>query len=163
MVTGIVIPHETRLEVFAHEFSDLASYQAAVGGYIEPISIQLPRMTVFANEEGKVQNLPVNRRATCLWWLLSPAARGSDILVGDIALVGSRGGPGSTTDLPTDFLSLLLGTQSYKVEVRTATEPTGWYGNQARFDTFFEAAIYGINLAERWTQVCDVRVVAATK
>lgn len=36
MVTGIVIPHETRLEIFTHEFSDLASYQAAVGGYIEP-------------------------------------------------------------------------------------------------------------------------------
>lgn len=37
MVTGIVIPHETRLEVFAHEFTDLTSYQAVVGGYIEPI------------------------------------------------------------------------------------------------------------------------------
>ena len=36
MVTGSVIPHETRLEIFTNEFSDLASYQAAVGGYIEP-------------------------------------------------------------------------------------------------------------------------------
>ena len=161
MVTGIVIPHETRLEVFAHEFSDLTSYQAAVGGYIEPITIQRPRMTLFANEEGKVRNLPVNRRATCLWWLLSPEARGNDILVGDVALVGSRAGSGSTTDLPADFLDLLLAVQSFKIEVRTVSEPKEWHGNQARFDTFFEAAIYGINLAERWTQVRDIRVVAA--
>ena len=91
MVTGIVIPHETRLEIFTNEFSDLASYQAAVGGYIEPVTIERPRMTIFANEEGKVRQLPVNRHATCLWWLLSPGIRGHDILVGDVALVGSRG------------------------------------------------------------------------
>lgn len=161
MVTGIVIPHETRLEVFTHEFTDLTSYQAAVGGYIEPITIQHPRMTLFANEEGKVQNLPVNRRATCLWWLLSPEARGNDILVGDVALVGSRGGSGSTVDLSPDFIELLLETPRYQVEVQTITEPKEWYGNQAQFDTYFEAAVYGINLAERWTQVRDIRVVAA--
>lgn len=162
MVTGIVIPHEIRLNVFRHEFTDLTSYQAAVGGYIEPITIQRPPMTLFANEEGKVQNLPVNRRATCLWWLLSPGARGNDILVGDIAVVGSRGGTGSTTDLPADFINLLLAVQGFKIEVQTVNEPKEWYGNQARFVTFFEAAIYGINLAERWSQVRDVRVVAAT-
>jgi hypothetical protein len=97
MVFGIVIPHETRLEVFVKTFTDLASYRAAVGGYIEPISIQRPRMTLFANEEGKVRNLPVNRRATCLWWLLCPEARGVEILVGDVALVGSRSGSGRRT------------------------------------------------------------------
>jgi hypothetical protein len=162
MVTGIVIPHETRLEVFIHEFTDLSSYQAAVGGYIEPITVQHPRMTLFANEEGKVQNLPVNRRATWLWWLLSPEARGNDILVGDVALVGSRGGSGSTTDLSPDFIELLLETVRYEVEVRTVAEPKKWYGSHALFDTYFEAAIYGINLADRWTQVCDIRVVAAS-
>ena len=160
MVTGIVIPHETRLEIFTHEFSDLASYQAAVGGYIEPVTIERPRMTIFANEEGKVQQLPINRRATYLWWLHSPSVRGHDILVGDVALIGSRGGAGSTTSLPADFIELLLETASYRIEVRTITEPKDWYGNQARFETYFEAGIYAINLAERWSQVRDVRVVA---
>lgn len=145
MVTGIVIPHETRLEIFTHEFSDLASYQAAVGGYIEPITIERPPMTLFANEEGKVRQLPINRRATCLWWIQSPHARGNDTLVGDVALVGSRSGAGSTTDLPADFIELLLETASYKIEVRTITEPKDWCGNQARFETYFEAGIYAIN------------------
>jgi hypothetical protein len=87
----------------------------------------------------------------------------NDILVGDVALVGSRAGSGSMTDLPIDFLSLLLATQRYRIEIRTVAEPKEWYGNQARFDTFFQATIYGVDLADRdrWTEVCDVRVVAA--
>ncbi len=161
MVTGIVIPHETRLEIFTHEFSDLASYQTAVGGYIEPVTIERPRMTLFANEEGKVRQLPINRRATCLWWLLSPDVRGHDILVGDVALIGSRGGAGSTIDLPVDFIELLLETRSYKIEARTVADPKDWYGSQARFETYFEAGTYGSDLAARWTQVRDIRVVAA--
>jgi hypothetical protein len=43
-------------------------------------------LTIYANEEGKVHNLPVNRRATCMWWLLSPTVRGSDVLVGDVVI-----------------------------------------------------------------------------
>jgi hypothetical protein len=115
---------------------------------------------MYANEEGKVRQLPVNRRATCLWWLLHPEMRGRDILVGDVALVGSRGRPSSTTDLPSEFIELLLETKSYRIEVQTITEPKGWYGNQARFETYFEAGIYAINLAERWIQVGNVRVIA---
>ena len=163
MVTGIVIPHETRLEIFTNEFSDLASYQAAVGGYIEPVTIERPRMTIFANEEGKVQQLPINRRATYLWWLHSPSVRGHDILVGDVALIGSRGDAGSTTSLPADFIELLLATPRYKIEVQTETEPKDWFDNQMRFQNYFEACRYGLTLAERWIQVRDIRVVAATK
>ena len=73
---------------------------------------------------------------------------------------GHGGGRGSTTDLPSDFVELLLDTKSYKIEVQTVTEPKVWYGNQARFETYFEAGIYAINLAERWIQVRDVRVIA---
>ena len=160
MVTGIVIPHETRLEIFTHEFSDLASYQAAVGGYIEPVTIERPRMTIFANEEGKVYKLPINRRATRLWWLLSPTVRGLDMLVGDIVLIGSHRGRGSTNDVPQSFMQLLMKTRSYKIEVQTVEDPA-WYGNENSFDNYFEAAIYALNLLERWTTATDVRVVEA--
>lgn len=161
MVTGIVIPYETRLEVFTQEFTDLASYQAAVGGYIEPVTIERPRMTIFANEEGKVRQLPINCRATCLWWMQSPRARGNELLVGDVALVGSRGGAGATTDLPRGFIELLLATPRYKIEVQTEAEPKDWFDNHMRFQNYFEACRYGLKLAERWIQVRDIRVVAA--
>lgn len=162
MVTGIVIPHEFGLGIFAQEFDDLASYQAAVGGYIEPVQIERPRMTLFANEEGKVRQLPTNHRATCLWWVQSPEARCRDILVGDIALVGSRGGAGSTTDLPRDFLDLLLATRRYRVESQTTSRPRSWVTHDIEFETYFDACIYGINLMERWSRVRDIRVVSAS-
>ena len=104
--------------------------------------------------------MEIQRYNFTLWWLHSPGVRGHDILVGDVALIGSRGGAGSTTSLPADFIELLLETANYKIEVRTITEPKDWYGNQARFETYFEAGIYAINLVERWSQVQDVRVVA---
>ena len=139
----------------------LASYQTAVGGYIEPVTVERPRMTIFANEEGKVRQLPINCRATCRWWMQSPRARGNDLLAGDVALVGSRGGAGATTDLPRGFIELLLATPRYKIEVQTDAEPKDWFDNQMRFKNYFEACRYGFKLAERWIQVRDIRVVAA--
>lgn len=45
---------------------NLAEAQAAVGGYIElmPRSKQSPRLTAYANEEGRLIGLPVNIRAS---------------------------------------------------------------------------------------------------
>ena len=76
-------------------------------------------------------------------------------------LIGSKRGNGTTTELPEKFAELLLRTNRYKIEVRTADESKNWYSNQREFDTYFETAIYALNLLERWTQVRDVRVVAA--
>jgi hypothetical protein len=158
MVTGIFIPHETTVSIFEHDFGGLSDYQAAVGGHIEPVYLQQAHLTIFANEEGKVYKLPVNRRATCLWWLLSPTVRGLDILVGDIVLIGSQRGRGSTTDVPQAFMQLLMETRNYKIEVQTVEDPA-WYGNENSFDNYFEAAIYALNLLERWPAATDVRVV----
>ena len=57
-------------------------------------------------------------------------------------------------------MQLLMETRSYKIEVQTVEDPA-WYGNENSFDNYFEAAIYALNLLERWSQVRDVRIVAA--
>lgn len=162
MVIGIVIPHEFGLGMFAQEFDDLASYQNAVGGYIEPVEIERPRMTIFANEEGKIRQLPINHRATCLWWVQSPEARFRHILVGNVALVGSRGSNGSTTDLPRSFLDLLLATPRYGIEVQTTSRPKTWASHNREFETYFGACIYAVDLIERWGQIRDIRIVSAS-
>lgn len=41
---------------------------------------------VFCNEEGKIEDLPVNRRAT-FYWLNSAKRPLSDVLVGDVAVI----------------------------------------------------------------------------
>lgn len=161
MVTGIVIPHETRLEIFTHEFSDLASCQAAVGGYIEPITVERPRMTIVTNEEGKVMHLPVNRRATCLWWLLNPSGHGGDTLVGDVAIVGPIE-QGEMSDAPARLVSLLLETSRFQVEVRLIKTFDSWVPIGYPVDDFFEASHRALLLMEVWSPPDEVRVVAAS-
>ena len=161
MVTGIVIPHETWIEIFSHEFDDLASYQAAVGGYIEPISVEHPHMTIYVNEGGKQQCLPVNRRATALWWLTSPSARGHGKLVGTVVLAAPASGPGSRGGVPELTHTLLLGTEEYKIEFQMINEPKKWHLASKQFDNFFTAALYALELDFLWLQITHTRVIAA--
>jgi len=47
---------------------ELETLQAAVGGYIEPIvQHRFPDVTVYANEEGLLKNLPPNTAATIIF------------------------------------------------------------------------------------------------
>lgn len=161
MITGIVIPHDVKTPLTEVPFDGLADYQKAVGGYIELVHIEAPKLTIYANEEGKVHGLPINRRATCMWWLLSPEMRGRDVLVGDIVLIGAQCGRNSTTEISTEFRALLLETPMYKIEVRTVESTTRWFSNEISFRTYFEAAIYAIDLMERRSAVTDIRVIAA--
>ena len=66
---GIVI-HEDISDVGISLTKDISlqSLQAAVGGYIEPIvQHRFPNVTVFANEEGLLKNLPPNTAATIIF------------------------------------------------------------------------------------------------
>ena len=161
MVKGIVIPHETSLEIFTQEFNDLAGYQAAVGGYIETIRLDGHPVVIVANEEGKLMRLPVNRRATCLWWLLNPTGLGGDTLVGDVVIVGPIE-RGEMSDAPARIISLLLETSSYQVQVRLSRKFDSWVSIGDPVDDFFEATIRALRLMEVWSPPGDVRVVAAT-
>jgi hypothetical protein len=161
MITGIVIPHDTELPLAEEPFGSLADYQKAVGGYVEIVHISSPRLSMYANEEGKVYGLPINRRATCLWWLVSPESRGRDVLVGDIVLIGASRGPNSATDLDQRFRALLLETASYKLEVRLMSDRESWRPTEGEYRTYFDAAIRGINLLESSMSISDIRVIAA--
>jgi len=161
MVTGVIIPTDESLAITQHEFNDLRDYQQAVGGLIEAIDLDSPAMSLFANEEGKLLGLPINRRATILWWLHSPATYGYDILAGDAVLVGQPDRHGETQSAPPEFVSLLLDAPSFKVEVQTSGPESPWYGNGRRFQDYFSAAMYAADLSHRWTQVTRARVVVA--
>lgn len=161
MVTGVIIPADETLALSQQEFNDLHDYQRAVGGLIEAIDLDSPAMTFFANDEAKLIGLPINRRATILWWLHSPHVYGYDVLAGDAVLVGQPDLHGDTQSAPAEFISLLMDTPAYKVEVQTSGPDTPWCGNGRRFEDYFSAAIYAADLGHRWTQVTRVRVVAA--
>ena len=89
----IVIPADKALGIRSRhtdERPQVPELQALVGGYIEAVPQWVDYIgtpcVVYCNEEGKLDELPVNIRATALWW----KARGrpaDDVLVGDIVLV----------------------------------------------------------------------------
>ncbi len=159
MVTGIFISQDATKPLELRELNGLSDYQRIVGGYVEVVHIDFPRLTIFVNDEGKVQRLEINRRATGLWWLLSPGVRGRDVLVGDVVIVGAKRGPQSTTDVPDQFRALLLETSEYRTEFKLVGDPRTWHPDSSVFSTYFEAAIYSLSRLERVELLQEVRVV----
>jgi hypothetical protein len=79
--------------------------QKAVGGYIELVSLRLADM--FINEEGKLQDLPVNVRATHLAWH-NKAIAIDDVINGNSILFGKCDSEGNTTSITAEFRSHLI-------------------------------------------------------
>jgi hypothetical protein len=91
----IIIPADDAQEIRVREAEKaprLQELQDICDGYIEAVPHWVEhegmRCVVYCNEEGKMRDLPLNRRATLLWY----AALGTpvdDVLCGDIAIVAS--------------------------------------------------------------------------
>jgi hypothetical protein len=154
MVRGIVIPAVPFLPVEEREFDGLKDYQDAVGGYIEPVNISEPGLTLYVNEEGKVRKMSLNERATALWWVFSPHARGHDLIVGDAVL---------TPDGPEDgypLLQLLQREHGFRVEVQVIEAVGEWLAGTKEFPSWFEAAKFALMLEQRFDFILAVRVTA---
>jgi hypothetical protein len=157
MPQGIVIPVDMDAPLQLREFTRLEDYQAAVGGYIEPIDLAELNSTLYLNEEGKPRGLTFNPRATFFWWFWQPTARNTDMLYGDAVLIGIPDEDGETTAVPTALSQVLLHDGKFKVMVKTFGDPK-WYTNQLEIDDYFEAAVWGMMLLERWANAEKVRI-----
>lgn len=158
MVRALRIPTDadepiTELEVFA-----LEDYQAAVGGWIEPVDLEDLGVTIYVHEEGLIMGLPFNSRAAFLWWYFVPEARQKAMLVGPALVVGLPDRNGDSTDIPTHVVDMIGRPGVWRVEVKTHGDPK-WYRNQATFDDYFEALVWAMVTLERWSQAEDTRVV----
>ena len=92
---GIVI-HEDISDVGISLTKDISleSLQAAVGGYIEPIiQHRFADVTVYANEEGLMKNLPPNTAATIIF---------EYPLVGNVVMVANTDEMNKELERPTD-------------------------------------------------------------
>lgn len=158
MVKGIVVPHDGEASLELREFSEFGDYQQVVGGWIEAVSIPSLGVTVYVNEEGLLQHLPLNSRVTFLWWFHVPESRQRAMLVGNAVIVGAPDADGNTTDVPPAICALLMETQVYRVEVQVIGE-TEWQHNLAKYTDYWEAVIWAMLLLERWALATDVRVV----
>lgn len=158
MVTGIVIPTYPAQPLEQREFVGLGDYRTAVDGWVEALDLLDLGVTIYINEEGHLRHLPMNSRASFLWWYHVPVTRQTAMLVGDAVVVGLPGRNGESTDVPDAVRKLLLTPTDYRVEVRTVGDPK-WYGNQAIYPDYWEAIVWAMVTLERWRLAEDVRVV----
>lgn len=159
MTKCIIIPHNMNHPPTRTDLQSLTDYQMAVGGYVESITIREQAIAIFCDEDGKDKELPVNRRATALWWLFEPSVRGHDLIVGDIVLVGTPDDLGDTTDVPNSFATFMIDAERYKVEV--SSKGGEWIEASTRFDDYFYAPIFAMRILERTGFRTNVRVTPA--
>lgn len=116
MKKAVVIPpygEAYSLEVPSDSSSELAILQKAVGGWIELVPTNLP-LSVYCNEEGKLNGLELNIRATQMFGdLLSP----NDIIAGTVIVLGDIDDDGETLGLDDEMaISLVENAQRLNQE-----------------------------------------------
>lgn len=159
MITAIVIPVDPEQSLRREQISpsDVNAYRAVVGGTLEVVAFDRPPAALYINQEGKLDGLNVNARATVLTWIHNSNLRGHDVIVGDALLVGPPDPTSHDSSVPEEYLRLLLNPGTFSVEVQIHDDEQ-WYGNEQVFGDVFAAYAAGIDLAQRWTHVVHVRV-----
>ncbi len=100
---AIIIHANDQLAEFVEfDNSQIKPMQDAVGGNLETLTARTPQgdVTFWANEEGKLQHLPINGAATNVWWILAPEFAQRDFLVGDVIITGGADHNGDTLSVP---------------------------------------------------------------
>lgn len=158
MVRALRIPAEADEPITELEVFKLEDYQAAVGGWIEPVDVPDLGVTIYVHEEGLIMRLPFNSRVTFLWWHFVPEARQKAMLVGPALVVGLPDRNGESTDIPAPVVEMIGRPGLWRVELKTHGDPK-WYRNQATYTDYFEAVVWAMVTLERWAQAEDTRVV----
>jgi hypothetical protein len=112
MTKAIVIPAEIEIPMHVVDVTErdaLGHLQQLVGGYIQVVPVEHDNVSFFANEEGKIQGLPLNERADTVWEFLLPQSYRvpGDYLVGDCVLIGCDPETGMNADVPAFLLEQL--------------------------------------------------------
>lgn len=103
MITALHICADGTHELFEYDpRNGLEALQERVGGWLESAPVVLPNLTLYCNEEGKIDGLPYNKRATILLGPDNP-----DWIAGDVVLVGAPDAEGYDTDLGDIYRDLM--------------------------------------------------------
>ncbi len=165
-INSIVIPADDEQPLRQDQLltAGLEDRQQLVGGLIQGIDLTDPPARLYCNEEGKLLELPLNRRATLLLWAHNPAFRYGDVIVGDAFLVGPVGRRSADTSVPDEYVERLFEARQFRVEVKQRDD-TEWQDQGERFDqwttAYAHALGWGISLGDRLIpRLGDVRIVS---
>jgi hypothetical protein len=101
----IIIKTTGETEVVNFGSDSLSVLQKAVGGWVQAIDLN-NNLTLWVNEEGKLEDLPHNALAQHFFDLRF--GTGADIIVGDAVLTGGTDSNGDTLGLDDDALKNLV-------------------------------------------------------
>lgn len=101
-IRGLRIPANISLPIEAVQVSELAEYQAVVGGDIEVVEADVFGLSIYLNETGRLDGLGINERATVL------TARLRHPIVGDVLVLGPIDSDGDDTDLSDEHKNFIL-------------------------------------------------------
>lgn len=98
MQAAIIPADRTQPIRFEEITADLETLQALAGGDIQLVGLRAYAMNMYLNENGKLESLPANARATvlCHW---SEAIRADDFICGDAIVLGPIDDEGEETGL----------------------------------------------------------------
>ncbi|ROP38970.1 DUF3846 domain-containing protein [Saccharothrix texasensis] len=161
MLTAIVIPADERQPIRQQQIEphDLNAYRQIVGGNLEVVTLDRPPVSLYLNEEGKLEGLPVNPRATALAWVHNSALRAAtDVIVGPAFIVGPVDRHGDDLTAPLDLVDLLFTTKRFRVQVLIGTSQQ-WRQAEMVFASWMEAYRYAARLGLIQPDAREVRVV----
>jgi hypothetical protein len=114
-------------------------------------------LTILANEEGRLRQLPINQQATRLWWFWVPSLWQQTVLVGDVIVTGPPDERGDLTDAPAALVQDMLYRRGFTVELRLKREAE-WRPMEPNANSFFEAVIIACAYRGHTLGVEEVRI-----
>lgn len=160
MITAIVIPVDPDQPIRLQQIErhDVDAFRRIVGGNLQIIGLDRPPAAMYLNEEGKLNRMRVNHRATTLAWVHNSAFRGRDVIVGSALIVGPPNRHGDDTSAPDELADVLTKTGRYRVQVWMRSAPR-WSSDDQTFTDWYEAYRHAVQLAEMSEDVEHLRVV----
>ncbi len=105
----LVIPADITYAIYTAKYS-LKKIQVIVGGYVE--CVVLPKagnkISLWCNADGKLLNLPRNKRASIIYGVAHTIEFVTDYIVGDVCVTGGVNSEGDIKQLPPDAHKMIL-------------------------------------------------------
>lgn len=158
MAKAIRFPVDSREPLSVHDYQSLTHYRSALGGDIAIVPAGSRDLSFVSREDPAAAELPINVRATVLWWLHLPAVRNHSILRGEVLLVGPVSAAGEVRNLPRAVEECLLVPAGYVIQTREPGD-SRWHVKLVDLANYLDAATEALRLLVPGSVVDEVRVV----
>lgn len=164
MIKAILVPPDVEdpLVLVAVDERDHDNKHARLQNPIHRIDFWNPKASCYLVEPGSAGSLPENQRATVLAWAHNSMVRGGASVRGPVIITGPVDDQGYDSDVPDILTHILTEEGEFSLDVQVYGDDR-WHTHEKRFPDWFDAYCYGVDLAQRWTQVSEIRIVHNAK